>query len=391
MYDEYTVSRDLYIPREDSPLREILEYYVTTVSVTKRSYKTELYRIKALDDILGGLPLKGITPMHVVAFRDQRLATPHPRNPEQTLATSTVKLEMMLLSHVFSTAITEWGMGDLVNPVSKVRKPKAPPGRVRRLTPVEERKVLRSAWRHPNREFYAIIVLALETAMRQGEILSAMWQNVNWTRRTLHLSMTKNGDPRDVPLSRTAFDILTNHMKPQMEGRIFSYTANGLKSTWRFFIACIGIENLHFHDLRHCAISSLLERGLNTIEVAAISGHKSMAMLKRYSHLLSYKLVVKLDPKPRAKKERPILREQLQCYPAILTQRSRRVDVDFVDFVDLRVSGRDVSDACERAQSVLLTRLVKMLCDGVRIPAPGNVDAGGQHKMGARIQMISPL
>lgn len=139
----------IFIPAIDSPLSDILKYYVETISPLKRSYKTEIYRIKAITDILGDIPLGNITPVHVVAFRDKRLATPHPRSPERTLATSTVKLEMMLLSHVFSTAIREWGMESLVNPVLKVRKPKAPPGRSRRLSATEERKVLRAGIRYP--------------------------------------------------------------------------------------------------------------------------------------------------------------------------------------------------------------------------------------------------
>lgn len=132
-----------FLPLPTSKLGPILDYYVATVSIRKRSYKTEIYRIKALVDLMGNLVFNEITPPHVVVYRDKRLATPNPRNPTKTLAGSTVKLELMLLSHVYSTAITEWGMEDLANPVEKIRKPKAPPGRTRRLTPAEERKVLR--------------------------------------------------------------------------------------------------------------------------------------------------------------------------------------------------------------------------------------------------------
>jgi len=135
----------LFIPTPTSKLKPILEYYVETVSIRKRSYKTEVYRIKALSSLLGDLVFNEIKPIHVVAYRDKRLATPHPRDSKKTLATSTVKLELMLLSHLFTTAITEWGMEDLINPVEKIRKPKAPPGRTRRLSPAEEKKVLRGA------------------------------------------------------------------------------------------------------------------------------------------------------------------------------------------------------------------------------------------------------
>ncbi|CAI9898923.1 site-specific integrase [Pseudomonas aeruginosa] len=381
----------LFIPTPTSKLKPILEYYVETVSIRKRSYKTEVYRIKALSSLLGDLVFNEIKPIHVVAYRDKRLATPHPRDSTKTLATSTVKLELMLLSHLFTTAITEWGMEDLINPVEKIRKPKAPPGRTRRLSPAEEKKVLRGAWRHPNKEVYAIIVLALETAMRQGEILSLRWENISWQKRTVLLPLTKNGDPREVPLSKAAYDILRNHMTPLSEGRVFSYTSNGLKSSWRIFVKGLGIDDLHFHDLRHCAISSLLERGLNTIEVASISGHKSMAMLKRYSHLMTYKLVAKLDPKPRAKKDRPILRDHLRAYPAVVTEYTHRVDVDFPDFIDLRLSGKTADQAIEGAQANLLRKVVTLLCDGTMPPEPSPPDSICLPTHKSRVEIISPI
>lgn len=384
----------IFVPTPESLLRSILNYYVENVSPLKRSYKTEIYRIKAIADVLGDVAFGEVTPMHVVAFRDRRLATKHPRNPDKTLATSTVKLELMLLSHVYSTAIAEWGMEALVNPVLKIRKPKAPPGRARRLTLHEERKVLRAAYQHPNCEFYAIIVLALQTAMRQGEILSIRWENVNWSKRTVLLPMTKNGDAREVPLSLAAYAVFENNLSIKSEGRVFTYTTSGLKSTWRFFIKNLGIKDFHFHDLRHCAISSLLERGLNTIEVASISGHKSMAMLKRYSHLFAYKLVSKLDSKPRIKKDRPILREHLPSYPALIIKGCRRIDVDFPDFLDLRISGNDEERVIIDAKASLLRTIVKMLCDGAVPPLPSlpdTVEISKNIKARTRIEMISPL
>ena len=381
----------LSVITSESSLRTVLDYYVETVSPLKRSYKTEIYRIKALSDILGDVALGAVTPMHVVAFRDKRLATLHPRDPAKTLATSTVKLELMLLSHVFSTAIAEWGMDALTNPVLKIRKPRSPPGRARRLTVDEEHKLLRAAARHPNPEFYAIVVLALETACRQGEILSISWENVNWSKRTVLLPMTKNGDAREVPLSRKAYAVFVNHPVRKPSGRIFTYSTSGLKSTWRFFIRSLGIDDFHFHDLRHCAISSLLERGLNTIEVAAISGHKSMAMLKRYSHLSAWKLTKKLDPKPRSRKMRPILRDQLPAYPALITRRSRRVDVDFFDFIDLRISACDEVTALKEAQMYLLRTMIGLLCDGAVPPVPSPPATVSLPSSRSRVEMISPL
>jgi integrase len=381
----------LFVPKTTSPLRDILNYYLQTVSPLKRSHKTEVYRIKALCNLLGNLPLVEISQAHMIAYRDKRLATPHPRIPGQFLAGSTVKLELMLLSHVFSTAITEWGMESLNNPVLKVRKPRVPPGRTRRLTAREETRVRQAALRHPNREFYAIIVLALETAMRQGEILGLLWQNVSWKKRTVLLPMTKNGEVREVPLSCAAYNILRQHMAPQPEGLVFSYSSNGIKSSWRSFIKALGIPDCHFHDLRHTCCSALVEKGLDIIEVAAITGHKTLSMVKRYSHLHAYKLVSKLDPKPKAKRYRPVLKEQLSPYPAVITQYARRVDIVFPDFIDLHVSGREELCAKEQAKSALLRTLIEALCAGMEPPVPSLADTISALPKGSRVTMISPL
>lgn len=381
----------MFIPTPEKSLKQILEYYVETVSIRKRSHQTEVYRIKPLGLLLGDLSFGEIKQAHVAAYRDKRLATRNPRDASKMIGTATVKLEMMLLSHVFTTAANEWGMEGMANPVENVKKPKAPPGRTRRLTRWEEKRLLRGAWAHSNKELYVIIVLALETAMRQGEILSLRWENICWRKRTVLLPLTKNGDPREVPLSKAARQVLRANLSPKQEGRVFSYTSHGLRSSWRLLIKGLAIENFHFHDLRHSAISSLLERGLNTIEVSAISGHKSMVMLKRYSHLLTHKLVAKLDPKPRVKKERAVIRDQLKSYPAVITEYTRRVDVDFPDFTDMLFSAKTPEFALDRAQTNLLRRLVVLLCDGASPPEPSQSDTIRLPSRKSRLAIISPL
>lgn len=382
----------IIVPTLNDPLEIILDFYLKTVSINKKSYKTEIYRIRSLTKLLGKITFNEITPLHVISYRDHRLSMPHPRNKDKTLSGATVKLELMLLSHVFNTAITEWGMEEIKNPILKIKKPKVSPGRTRRLSEGEERILLNGALKHQNIELYAIIVIALETAMRQGEILFMEWGNVNWDKRTVMLPITKNGDSREVPLSRAAFEILKNYLTPQKAGQIFTYTSSGLKSTWRDLVNTLKIENFHFHDLRHCAISSLLERGLNSIEVASISGHKSMAMLKRYAHIQSYKLVEKLDPKYKAKKERPLLKSHFPPYPAIITRSSKKVFVEFPDFINLRAAGRNENKTVLDAQTFLLKKIVHMLCEGATLPPPSTIDYVREKNVkNGIIQYISPI
>lgn len=179
-----------------------------------------------------------------------------------------------------------------------VRKPKVSSGRNRRLTSLEERRLSRY-FQENNQSLYTIFHLAIETAMRQGEILSLRWEHIDMQHGVAHLPLTKNGSSRDVPLSRKARNLLQNR-GVLLSGAVFDYTSSGFKSAWRVALGRLNIVDLHFHDLRHEAISRLFELGsLNVMEVSAISGHRSLNMLKRYTHLRAYQLVSKLDVRRR--------------------------------------------------------------------------------------------
>lgn len=278
----------------DMLVREALGRYRTQISILKKGYAQEKYRIEQIcRSFLGDKVAREVTSVDIATYRDQRLEEINPRT-KRLLAPSTVRLEMSLLSNFFDIGRIEWGICD-ANPVANVRKPRCPPGRDRRLTPREERLILRYCHGHTNSNLYSIVVIALETAMRQGEILNLHWEHLNLKTRIAHLPETKNGTKRDVPLSVKARDALIR-LGVKNKGKVFGYTAEGLKSTWRFMLKKLGIQDLHFHDLRHEAISRLFELGsLDMMEVAAISGHKSLAMLKRYTHLKAQRLVRKLE------------------------------------------------------------------------------------------------
>lgn len=254
-------------------LRDGLERYRTQVSILKRGYGQERYRIEQISrSFLGEKLTHEITSVDIATYRDARLSQINPRT-KRPLSPSTVRLEMSLLSNYFDIGRIEWGIcGD--NPVKNVRKPTPPPGRDRRLTAREERQILRYCHAHSNVTLYSIVVLALETAMRQGEILGLRWEHINLKSRIAHLPQTKNGTKRDVPLSVKARDALIR-LGVKSKGEVFAYTAEGLKSTWRFMLGKLNIENLHFHDLRHEAISRLFELGsldmINDPECVAVS------------------------------------------------------------------------------------------------------------------------
>lgn len=351
----------------DSTMREGLENYRTKVSILKKGYAQEKYRIEQISrSFLGIKVIREVSSVDIATYRDQRLEEINPRTG-RTLAPSSVRLEMSLLSSFFDICKIEWGACD-ENPVSKVRKPKSPPGRDRRLTAREDRLLLRYAHQHPNMELYSIIVVALETAMRQGEILALQWEHVNLKNGIAHLPSTKNGTKRDVPLSHRARQAFMR-LPTKATGRVFGYTSDGIKSTWRFMVKKLGIENLHFHDLRHEAISRLFELGtLDIMEISAISGHKSLSMLKRYTHLKAQKLVRKLEGSKN--KGRQTVLTNLVPYPALIQEQTDGFLVRLLDFDDVSTAASTKESAMRAAQDALLRKIVSAMRSDDPIPAP---------------------
>lgn len=257
------------------------------------------FKLARLEDKLASYSLAAITPQLVARYRDERLKQPDPRYTKATnpprVSPATVKTEIDLLSKVFDVASKEFGISlPGGNPVKSVRKPKAAGGRDRRLTAKEwaalekECKASQNAYLHP------ALLLSVETAMRQGELLGLKWKDVDLKKRLAMLYETKNGEARAVPLTSGAVAVLQALPRdigglviPQ--GRMTIYHA--------FLNACkrAKIENYTWHDLRHEALSRLAERGdLSVLELAAVSGHKTLQMLKRYTHLQAEKLAEKL-------------------------------------------------------------------------------------------------
>jgi integrase len=147
----------------------------------------------------------------------------------------------------------------------------------------------------------AAIKFAIETGMRRGEILNIQWQHIDRLARTLAVPITKTGHPRVIPLSPEALGIL-DAQREANEPRPFPLTSIAFALAWKRLINRTGIHDLHFHDLRHEAISRFFEMGLSVPEVALISGHKDYRMLARYTHLraedVASKLWARSDPQP---------------------------------------------------------------------------------------------
>lgn len=346
-------------------LKNGLSKYLKTISILKRGYEQERYRIQTLSNsFLGEMKVKDIKSHHIAQYRDERLQSS--KKCGKTLSPATVRLEMGLLQNFYEIARIEWGMAS-DNPVKNVRKPKSPPGRTRRLTPREEARILRECTSHQSEEMFSIVVIAIETAMRQGEILNLRWEHINLSTRIAHLPQTKNGTARDIPLSARAREALTK-IPIKTNGSVFTYTSAGFKSSWRAMIKRLNINDLKFHDLRHEAISRLFENSsLDMMEVAAISGHKSLAMLKRYTHLKAQKLVKKLDGNKN--KGRRFIIDNINSYPAIISQKN---NLHVISVPDLKFTALHNTrpGAIESARALALKNIINRIRNGERPPQP---------------------
>ena len=271
---------------EKMTLRELLERYLTEITPHKRSAQTETYRIRVLmKHEIAYRTLAMLSPTDIALYRDERL---------KVVATSTILKELNTLAHAIDIGRKEWGVHLMQNPCRMIRRPSPPRGRERRLEEGEEQKLLEAADTARNPYMRSLIIIALETAMRQGEILSLEWQDIDFNRRIAHLDMTKNGESRDIPLSQLALRTLIELQEGSINQRVFPLTKSAVGQAWEHLRDRADMIDFRFHDLRHEAISRLLEKGFNVIETATISGHKELRMLQRYSHLRAVDLVDRL-------------------------------------------------------------------------------------------------
>lgn len=218
----------------------------------------------------------------VASIRGKDIADYTASRAAEGAAASSVHKEIALLSHVYTMSRTAWGMESLVNPVplAKTTRPKLPPGRTRRLVADEETRLIEAAKIYGG-PIQFLIPWAIETAMRRGEIAAMRWEHLDRKARVLLIPETKTGTPRRVPLSTRALQVLEG-LPRRLDGTVWGMRPDSISQAFERVCTAAGIEGLTFHDLRHEATSRLFEKGLNPMEVAAITGHKTLQMLKRY-------------------------------------------------------------------------------------------------------------
>lgn len=286
---------------------EIAERYITDALPALRSAKTSLSFLRRAQEHFGLSLVTAIRGVDIATWRDDLLRS--------GMGPRSVTYCLSVLSATFTYAARELSIHlPSGNPVQLVRKPKLPPGRDRRLRQGELEALLHAASDSKSVGLKQVITLAVETSMRLGELLDLHWKHIDLRARTAHLPMTKNGTSRTVALSTAAVDAFNELRSKRPVGRVFGWGSKySLEKAWSrcraraqedYRAACIEVQqapdpsflaDLRFHDLRHEATSRLFERGLGIMEVASMTGHKSLSMLKRYTHVDASRLAQKLS------------------------------------------------------------------------------------------------
>ncbi|WP_103852211.1 tyrosine-type recombinase/integrase [Burkholderia pseudomallei] len=302
---------------ERTTLAEALKRYRREIVPEKRHPYQEERRIdRWLANELAYRTLANLKGADFAKYRDERRAAGRAEN--------TIRLELQVIRHLFEIARKEWGMEGLPNPLDNIRKPSGSKARDRRLRPGEfdKLKVLLSAGRNP--WVAPAFELAIETSLRQGALFSLRWEWIDLMARIIRFPVDARGAdnkgvPAVLPLSMRAANILRNlatiaegdtarlgraaygppDVRRDLSGPVFATSVNAVICVWKRALQTAGkhdpeLLTLRWHDLRHEAASRLFEKGLHPMEVASITGHRSMQMLKRYTHLNPESLLAKL-------------------------------------------------------------------------------------------------
>lgn len=275
---ESEMDRGVFVCRseaEATTLSDALVRYLKEVVPGKKGKVQEEKRVGLwLQDPLSKRSLASLRGADFATWRDKRL---------EDVSPATCVRDLALLSHVFTIARSDWGIA-VSNPIQDIRKPRVNNARSRRLEGDEEARLLSACTKHPY--LSRMIVLALETGMRRSEIVFLTWSEISGS--VIEKKDSKNGQGRTIPLTQKAKAALGE----RGIGRLFPTFP---RKAWELALKKAGLPDFTFHDLRHEAVSRLFERGLNQFEVAAVSGHRTIQMLNRYTHLRPADLLQKME------------------------------------------------------------------------------------------------
>ena len=249
--------------------REFIEIYSKQ---NKKSWKRDEFSLISLSPFFKGKTIQDIGPEFVERYKTKRKTEVSP---------ATVNRDLAFLKTMFNKAV-EWGRLES-SPVTNVKKFKEPNSKERILNVSEMARLIDAA----NNHLKPILIIALNTGMRRGEILSLKWENVNLSKRCIHLEDSKAGKSRDIPMNSLVVEALSDI--PQNSGYVFPSPRTGgpiedIKTAFKTACKKAEIKGLRFHDLRHTAATRMVEAMVDLVTVSKILGHSSIQMTMRYAH-----------------------------------------------------------------------------------------------------------
>lgn len=265
-------------------MSELLDRYAENIAPRKKHFRNDIRHLNWWREQLGSYLLSDITPSLITQMREV-LLTSH------NCSESTANRYMATLSHAFTLASTEWEWVD-ENPCRKVRKLSEPRGRIRYLSEYEIERLLDACRESTSKDLYLAVVLSLSTGARQGEIMNLTWNQIDLDRKVITLYETKNKEIRTLPISTRIHALLTGRLTTRRIEAQLLFPSNKdpnkpayLRDAFEVALKKAGISNFRWHDLRHTTASYLAMNGATLAEIAEVLGHKTLAMVKRYSHL----------------------------------------------------------------------------------------------------------
>ena len=283
---EADMSRRRYFPQHEAErhtLADLVDRQLEAVKIDRpHDYERQRVILGWWKEKLGDYTLATITPELIGRHRDQ-LQT------KEGFAPGTVNRYLSALSKAFSNAVKEWlWLPD--NALRRVNKKPEPRGRVRCLSDDERKALLDACRKSELPSLYLIVLFALTTGMRRGELLGLRWSDVDLERRVAVLHNTKNGDRRSVPIVPEVAELLREHGRVRRLDNDLVFASDGTDPIWfdKYWYRALKtakIKDFRFHDLRHTAASYLAMSGATVPELAAVLGHRTLQMVKRYAHL----------------------------------------------------------------------------------------------------------
>ncbi|MEO5859989.1 MAG: tyrosine-type recombinase/integrase [Pyrinomonadaceae bacterium] len=260
----------------------VVETFLPYSEANKKSFVSDVFICRVLVKEFRNRTLMQITPPIVETFKQEFLNTPTKYGKRRSPAT--VNNHLRILSKIFSLAVD----AELVenNPCFRVKKLRLNNKRMRVLSFEEEVKLL-GALADDNELIRNIVIVALHTGMRRGEIFNLKWFDLDFVRGLIKVEESKSGVKRIIPMNATIKSLL-KHIDQKSEYVFPSPRSGGklndIKKGFCKAVAEIGIKDFRFHDLRHTAATRMADVGADAFTLAKILGHSSIQMTARYTH-----------------------------------------------------------------------------------------------------------